>query len=561
MRHRRLLAPLVGILALLTGCAPTRLHRVPTNSFLAPALAGADRTPALPEPPQLDAVEWRAQIKSAPGLPQAVQAQTPVGWLAVLLREADWHFQAGRKAYQEGDFAQARREFDRALDILLAPTEDADSLERAAIERKIEQLVQQIYRYDLGGLGAAESFEEPAFERAPLDDIPPPTFPVDPALKNKVLEQIRATRSQLPLEATDEVLSYIRYFSEGRGRRILEAGLRRAGRYRPLIQRILDEEGVPQELIHVAQAESGFLPRAVSRKRAAGMWQFMQARGRQYGLMQTPHSDDRLDPEKATRAAAQHLRDLYHQFGDWYLALAAYNAGPGVIERAVERTGYADFWELRRRNVLPRETSSYLPVILAMTIMVKNASQYGLAGAPADPPLEYDSIEVTAPMDLKLVADLLDRPLAELRELNPALLKDLAPAGYLVHVPKGAGTELASLLSAIPPERRSGWRAHRVAEGETLAAVARRYRLSERSIAAVNGDLADGLQAGDLLLLPDSRGVQAAGKTSQGAGRAAAGSAAKRRAGSPTARKSGSAPRYRTAALLPTGKSGEPVRR
>ena len=136
-----------------------------------------------------------------------------------------------------------------------------------------------------------------------------------------------------------------------------------------MIQRVLDEEGVPQELIHLAQAESGFIPRAVSRKAAGGMWQFLAWRGQQYGLMQTKYTDDRMDPEMATRAAAHHLHDLYNEFGDWYLAIAAYNCGPGNVEKAVERTGYADFWELRSHGLLPAETTNYVPIILAMTII------------------------------------------------------------------------------------------------------------------------------------------------------------------------------------------------
>ena len=184
--------------------------------------------------------------------------------------------------------------------------------------------------------------------------------------------------SQLPLQMTDAVLSYINYFNSDRGRKTLLFGLKRAGRYKPMIQRILAEEGVPQELIYLAQAESGFLPRAVSNKAAVGMWQFIQWRGRQYGLNQTAYTDDRLDPEKATRSAARHLRDLYEKFGDWYLAIAGYNCGDGCVEKAVQRTGYADFWELRARNAIPKETTNYVPIIVAMTIMHKNAKDYDL---------------------------------------------------------------------------------------------------------------------------------------------------------------------------------------
>ena len=206
---------------------------------------------------------------------------------------------------------------------------------------------------------------------------------------------------------TDEVAAYINYFS-GRGRGILERGLVRSGRYQEMIRRTLKEEGVPQDLIYLAQAESGFHPLALSRVGARGMWQFMASRGAGYGLQRTKWIDDRQDPEKATRAAARHLKDLYNQFGDWYLAMAAYNSGPGTVQSAVKRTGYADFWELYKRNVLPKETRNYVPIILAVTIMAKNPTQYGLNDLVPDKPLPYDSVKIDYPVDLRLVAQCVD---------------------------------------------------------------------------------------------------------------------------------------------------------
>jgi membrane-bound lytic murein transglycosylase D len=350
-------------------------------------------------------------------------------------------------------------------------------------------------------MGASANIDDGKFERAPLEDILQMTFPVDPKLKDKVREQVKATVSQLPLSVNDAVLGYINYFSN-RGHRTLVAAYQRSGRYRPMIQRVLDEEGVPQELIHLAQAESGFIPRAVSRKAAGGMWQFLTWRGQQYGLMQTRYTDDRMDPEMATRAAAHHLHDLYNEFGDWYLAIAAYNCGPGTIEKAVERTGYADFWELRGRGALPAETTNYVPIILAMTIMEKNAAEYGLEGVQMDPPLEYDTVKTDSLTGLALIADITDMPLSELASLNPAALKGMLPESHTLHVPKGMASTVTAALASIPADRRAAWRIHRVATDETLAAIGKRYGVTPAGLMAANNLAGTQPEAGDLLMIP-----------------------------------------------------------
>jgi membrane-bound lytic murein transglycosylase D len=220
--------------------------------------------------------------------------------------------------------------------------------------------------------------------------------------------------------------------------------------------------------------------------------------------MQTPYSDDRLDPEKATRSAARHLRDLYNKFGDWYLAIAAYNCGPGNVEKAVERTGYADFWELRGRRTLPLETTNYVPIILAMTIMAKNAKEYDLDNVVPDPPLEYDVAVMTSPTHLALVADLTERPVSEIQALNPALLKNVAPAGYQVNVPHGTANSLIASLQTVPPERRASWRIHKVESGETLAMIGKRYGASPSVIAAANRMESAAPETGDRLVIPQA---------------------------------------------------------
>ena len=511
----------LGSLALLgssLSCVPNQAAR---TSFLPPPVPAA-RAFHPPAPPPLDAPAGVTDFpRFISPLPPASLGTRP----DVLLREADGHFQAGRAHYEAGDSTTARREFDRAIDVLLSAPEDPAS--RIAVDKKLEDLVDTIHRLDLAGLGAGDAADIPGFEKPPLEDVEPLTFPVDPALKDKVAEELRATASQLPLQITDPVLSYINFFSTGRGRRILVYGVQRSGRYKALIRRVLDEEGVPQELIYLAQAESGFQPRAVSRKKATGMWQFMQARGQQYGLVQSAYFDDRLDPEKATRAAARHLRDLYRHFGDWYLAMAAYDCGPVNVDRGVERTGYADFWELRSRNVLPQETANYVPAILAMTIIMKNAKEYGLDGIDGDPPLEYETLEIAAPTHLQLVADLAECAVSQLHDLNPALLKNVAPAGTRLRVPKGSGAALAAVLETVPAEKRTAWRVHRVTGGENLGLIAQRYRVTQHSILAANRAGASALEAGDLLIIPappvrERAGVKRASHRRSGAAHAPA---------------------------------------
>ena len=217
-----------------------------------------------------------------------------------------------------------------------------------------------------------------------------------------------------------------------------------------------------------------------------------------------------MDPEKATRAAAHHLHDLYNEFGDWYLALAAYNCGPGVVEKAVERTGYADFWELRSRAVLPAETTNYVPIILAMTIMEKNAAEYGLLDIPLDPPLEYDTVEMTARTSLALVSDILDSSIPELAALNPAVLRTMIPAEYALHVPKGTGNQLMAGLDLIPAGHRDAWRMHRLGMGETLAAVGKRYGIALGSLVAVNNLQSPEASEGDRLIIPAALRVEPA---------------------------------------------------
>jgi len=489
---------LTGAVFALSGCATTAPPKQFRTFFVPPAPPGASyASPVMIEAPNLVLDPYGNET---PNLASSLPSFSRPSDVDFLIKKADDRLAAGKRAVQEGRTEDARKEFDRVLEVLLTASDKLP--ERARLERHIDELIEQIYRYDVDQLDAAQPDEEVRFEKSTIEEILQMTFPIDPSLRHKVQEQIRVTASQLPLEQNDAVVSYINYFSSPRGKKILAYGLRRSGRYKPMIEKTLREEGIPEELIFLAQAESGFVPRALSRAMCVGVWQFALFRGKEYGLNKTAATDDRMDPELATRAAARHLHDLYNHFGDWNLAMAAYNCGPGCVDRAIQRTGFADFWQLRRLNVLPKETANYVPAILAMTIIAKNAKDYGLDDLDMEQPLQYDNIELQSPTHMALIAEAMDRPLAELKELNPAVLRSVAPAGTALHVPKGMVPMVEAAFEAVPANRRDAWRIHKVDGEETFVSLARRYNTTPALVSSVNHDTLPA--AGSLVVIPAS---------------------------------------------------------
>ncbi len=420
----------------------------------------------------------------------------------VLMAQMSAAYDEGVQAYQSGHLVKARTEFDRAVDLVLQS--DVDLHSNPALERQFDQLLDNIHRYEVAALHEGDGFTERKPVVASIDEVADTTFPVDPKLKEKVAREVKDTRSDFPLELNDHVLGYINYFS-GRGKAGLLNGWRRAGRYKEMILRTFKEEGVPQDFIYLAQAESSFQPLALSRAGARGMWQFMAFTGKQYGLKKDWWVDLRQDPEKATRAAARHLHDLYEMFGDWYLAMAAYNSGPNNVQHAIERTGYADFWELYRRNMLPKETRNYVPIIVAVTIMAKNPEQYGLIEVPPDPPVETQKVLLTSPTDLRLIAETIDCSVELLQELNPSLLRWVTPKeeAFELRLPAGTAQRFSDQIAAIPENKRVWWRWHRVTEGESLTQIAKSHKTTAAAIREVNNLQADDpLQTGAKLVIP-----------------------------------------------------------
>jgi len=430
------------------------------------------------------------------------------GGIPYLIERVKETFAAGEAEYKAGHLASARRDFDDAVDWMLESGYDPNSDPK--LSELFHQVTDTIYAYELQAFRAGDGFSEAPAVPAPIDEVAEMTFPVDPKLRERAEEAAKSVSHDLPLTVNDVVASYLNFFQTPRGRAIVETGLRRKGKYDDMIARVLREEGVPQDLIYLAQAESAFQPLALSRAGARGIWQFVQWRGNEYGLKRTWWVDERMDPEKATRAAAQHLRDLYGLFGDWYLAIAAYNCGPGNVQKGVERTGYADFWELYKRNVLPRETKNYVPIILALTLIAKDAAHYGISVDP-EQSVETDVVKPGRAIDLRLVAETIDVDVATLRTLNPSLLRMATPddPGFVLHLPKGTSETFSAEIADIPADKWVSWRRHRVESGETLTSIAKKYRVTPGAIAAANDlEAGTGLEAGEKLIIPAARPVE-----------------------------------------------------
>ncbi|GEM_PF-572718 len=313
--------------------------------------------------------------------------------------------------------------------------------------------------------------------------------------------------SDFPLVLNSHVERFLEAFtSTGEYRSRIERGLERSARYLPMIRERFRSAGLPEDLSYLPLIESAFSPTAYSRARAAGMWQFIASTGRLYGLKVSSLLDERRDPERSTDAAVAHLADLHAQFGDWYLALAAYNSGAGNVRRAIRRSGSRDFWKLRR--YLPRETRNYVPAFIASVIVARNPELYGL-DVPEEQDWEFDTIEVPDALDLQFLATKIDVPLEELRKLNPAIRRDLTPARHttMVRLPAGTAEHAQAVLQSTP---RSDWAPrvlHSVRRGESLYAIARRYGTSVGAIRQANGIRGNLIRPGQTLVVPRKAGM------------------------------------------------------
>jgi membrane-bound lytic murein transglycosylase D len=425
----------------------------------------------------------------------------------VLIQQVEQAYAEGQTAYKKGDLVSAKADFDRAVDLMLGS--DLDIKADSQLQDEFDRIVDGVNALEMEALKQGNGFVPPQ-EATPAEAASDVTFEVDPNIVAKARADLATTKSDLPLMVNDYVAAYINFFANTqRGHNTLLHSFQRAGRYKAMIQRVMAEEGVPQDLIYLAVAESGFNPRAIgprtrSGARAGGMWQFMP-NDKFYGLARSAYADERFDPEKSTRAYARYMKYLYDQLGDWYLAMAAYDDGAGNIQHDVQKTGYADFWELYKRHELPTETQNYVPQILAAIIIANNPKQYGFDEVTLDPPLLTDTVTINYSVDLRLVSDIVDAPVDELTALNPSLLRMVTPpeGSFDLHLPAGTATLFQQRIEAIPEAKREAWRYHRVAADETLAAVARQFHVSESALANANQlTPSDSLQGVEALAIP-----------------------------------------------------------
>jgi membrane-bound lytic murein transglycosylase D len=366
----------------------------------------------------------------APSTPQqAKQSQ-----VHQIINIAEMHYKRGQQAYAGAQYELARREFDEAVDSILSESIDVRSDDELRVYYR--ELVEKVNRYQIAALEQKDGgFSEQRFEPSPLDKIAS-LSDADLEEAGAAEEEVVAAKYNFDFTTALPVRQFINYFTKGRGRATIEAGLQRSVKFREMAKRIFKKEGVPTDLIWLAQIESTWNPYAYSWAGAKGIWQFIPSTGARFGLTQNYWVDERSDPEKSTVAAARYLKWLSNRYrGDWSLALAAYNTGEGHVDSAIARSGSRDFWNLHRGGYLAQETRNYVPAILAVVTIAKNAKKYGF-DLPPTYPYHYQTRLVAKQTDLRPLAKKLKISYGSLLELNPELQRGVTPPGkHVIRIP------------------------------------------------------------------------------------------------------------------------------
>lgn len=493
-----LLALLPLAVAGITACGASVQSQVRPATPAATRTALADTTPA-----------------TIPVAPLAAAVEDPV---VTLIATSERHFQAGQTALDQGHFEAAKQEFNKAIDVLLESPYGARTEPR--IREHFDRLVDRISTYEVRALAAGDGFTEKKYEPASIDELlalsttfgtPAPTT----ELKDAV--QADAGMHDVPIPLNQRVLSYVELF-QGRLHDFIEEGMRRGSKYLPMIQNVFRAEGLPLDLAYVPLVESAFKPNALSRAKAKGVWQFMAGTAMENGLRRDWYIDERSDPEKATLAAAKYLRTLSTLFGgDWHLALASYNGGPGRVQRAMKQAHLSDFWDLAAKpKLLPRETREYVPMILAAIVIARNPAQYGFDLA-TEPPAAFDKVTLPRPVDLRRVAEWTGATIDEIQSLNPELRRWTTPvrdAKYELKVPSGTADSVRSRLDESVSADLASLKFYVVKRGDTLPLVAKKLHVSKQDLAEANYlPVTARVNVGQKLMVPHEATVLMAAQT------------------------------------------------
>jgi len=456
---------------------------------------------------------------TVPNVPPPTQApvEDPV---LTLIAASDRHFKAGQTELEEGHVEAAKQEFNRAIDVLLESPYGGRTEPR--IREHFDRLVDRISTYEVRALATGDGFTEKKYETASIDDLlalsamlGTPVAP--PELKDVVQTDLETANHDIPIPLNPRVLSYIELF-QGRLHDFIDEGMRRGSKYLPMIQSVFRAEGLPLDLAFVPLVESAFKPNALSRVKAKGVWQFMTGTGIENGLRHDWYIDERSDVEKATLAAAKYLRTLNKIFdGDWHLALASYNGGPGRMQRAVKKAGIDDFWKLAEKpRLLPRETREYVPMILAAIVIARNPSQYGFDFETEEAPA-FEKVTLPRPVDLRRVAEWTDTTIDQIQALNPELRRWTTPVRdtqYELKVPAGTAEIVAAKLSDAPPAELASLKYYTVKRGETLLGIARKLRVGRADLAEANYlKVTARVAPGQKLMVPHEANVLMAART------------------------------------------------
>jgi membrane-bound lytic murein transglycosylase D len=416
------------------------------------------------------------------------------------LARAESLYTAGTKQQESEQWTAAEEDYSRALQLLAKLTSAENYPSQAERYDRLVQNLAQRYPAVLSHLDQMPQEGSLALLLMKLGELRADGLLSDTTESEIELALEEDVPYDVPIDWNEKVENSIRYF-QGENRKAFARWLNRCGRYRDMILGILRQYGLPEDLLYLPLIESGYNPQAYSWAHASGPWQFISSTGKLYGLTYDWWLDERRDPVKSTHAAAKYLKALYEEFGDWRLALAAYNCGEARVRRAIASAGTRDFWRLQ----LPRQTRNYVPLFMAATIMAKSPEQYGFT-VEHEAPLSYDEVTIDGCTDLKVVARCSRSTVDEIKALNPELRRWCTPPNdkaYRLKIPSGTRDTFVANYALVPESEKVSWQRHKIRRGETLSKIARRYGTSVRAISEANSlRSSHRIIAGKYLLIP-----------------------------------------------------------